>query len=730
MNTVSSAVVNGNLMPHGYCLLWYPDLLWLHVASDLLISLAYFTIPTILFYFVRKRRETPFPGLILLFAAFILSCGATHVLETLTIWYPLYRLEGYVKLFTGMVSMLTALTLFPILPKALALRSPRELEAANQALASEVEIRRHAEQKLAEARDRLEERVAERTASLRTTNDQLLFEISEREQAEAALVAEKERALVTLRSIADGVIVTDPEGVIELLNPVAEFLTGHTGDSVVGQSITTVLCLQDEVDRTPRGEELVDCLRDGEPRKVDNLILVGREQQEYTVVTRAAPIRHHDDRITGMVVTFHDVTEARRLVREMEFQAHHDPLTELPNRRELEQRLDRLLDSVKTRNTQHSLCYLDLDRFKLVNDTVGHQAGDQLLREITGLFRSTIRARDTLARVGGDEFCLLLENCPLDRATDLARELVKRVEQLCFVWDDQEFHVGVSIGLTPLLAEDDHEGLLARADSACYRAKEAGRGQVHVSIPGDDLDATQGLNAASLHRLLESNHITLSSHPIYALAPEVAVSRHYGVRARLITSNGQIIDHHNLLASAGHYRLTSELSQRLLTEGLRQAQALLTTEDQAWVAIPLATQALSSAELPGLIARSLAETRLRPSRLCLSLDEPTNAHEHRVLETFLAQMQDSGCRFMLSGFGRHRGSLNRLAQLPVDYLSFDASLARRLREPVVLKMIAAVVEICKLLNITTIASGADTIDIVERLQALDVQYAEGEVFTV
>ena len=730
MNNIASAVLDSSLMPHGYCLLWFPDLLLLHVASDLLIALSYYTIPIILFYFIRKRRETPFPWLILLFAAFIFSCGTTHLLESLTIWYPIYRLEGYAKLATGLISAVTAISLFPVLPRALALRSPTELAAANQALAIEVDNHRITEGQLAEARDQLEARVAERTASLSAANARLEAEIQERQRAEAALAAEKEQALVTLRCIGDGVIVTDRHGRIELLNPAAASLTGFHGNTALGRPIASVFRVLEEHSREPRHKQLLTCLRGETPALGDDLLLLDREDGEHAVQVQVSPIRHAEADPHGMVVSFSDVSEIRRLAREMAFQAHHDPLTALPNRRELEQRLDRLLTSLGEHNHEHVLCYLDLDRFKLVNDSAGHQAGDRLLRELTGLLQETIRARDTLARGGGDEFCLLLENCPVAQAETLVMELVARVEAHRFQWQGQEFRVGVSIGLTPLVADDNHDRLMARADAACYQAKEAGRGRVHISLPGGAGETIRQLDPTDLRRYLETDAIELDCRSIYALDPEANADRHYTLQTRILTAGGEYLDQETLLTTAGYYHLLHEFNRRLIQVGLGRAERLLGPGDPAWVAIPVAIPVLRDRQLPLFLARCLAAVDLEPAQLCLAIDEPATLQECELVADFIQRLRGLGCRFMLNRFGRHLGALNWLTRLPVDYLKLDSGMARELRRPVVLQSIATIVELCRLLGIGTIASGADTTDIVERFQALDVQYAEGAVFEV
>lgn len=601
MNQIVSQAA-ASLMPHGYCLLWFPDLLFLHVASDLLIAAAYFTIPVILFYFVRRRRNTPFFGVLVLFALFILSCGATHLLGTITIWYPVYHLEGYAKLVTGLISALTALALFPTLPRALAMRSPAELESANRALATEIRTRRVAEQHLAEARDRLEERVAERTASLQASNARLEAEILERQRAEAALAAAKEQA---------------------------------------------------------------------------------------------------------------------------EFRAHHDPLTGLANRRELEQRLERLLQSLDQQPAEHVLCYLDLDRFKLVNDTAGHHAGDQLLQELSGQLNRQIRSRDTLARVGGDEFCLLLENCPLDQAKQLAQKLVMQVSAYELQWQQRRFSVGLSIGLTRVNADDDHERLIGRADAACYQAKQTGRGL--IAIAEDTQGYHQRLDPDDLTQLRQLNQLQLLGQLIQPLDPEVASNHHILLEPYLSCASGERLDQQSLLETLGRYRLIPEFHHQLLQQGIvRAAQAQLPAG--TWVAIPLVPRALRNPQLLSTLLQGLETTGLPATNLCLAIEEPADAGECELVEGFIQRLDGLECPLMLSHFGRELAALNWLRRLPVQYLALDPQLSDDLQDATTLQMISTVVEICRLRGIACIATGVHDSDSAERLQALDISYACGPLF--
>lgn len=429
-------------MPHGYCLLWEREVLLLHIGSDALISLSYFLIPPALLYFVHRKQQVPFYWVFWLFSAFIFFCGITHALGIYTIWNPVYRLEGILKLLTGLISLATALVLIPLIPQALALRSPHELE----------------------------QRVAERTVELSIANALLKKEITERKQAERALYSEKERMQVTLQAIGDGVISTDTDQRITYLNPVAEQLTGWSLADACAQPLTDVCQVFNEVDGEPASDLLHPSASTPLP---EHLLIRHRNGGERTVHALISHLHEQDNTALGQVLVLHDVTEQRDLLRQMAHQAHHDTLTGLPNRRELDLRLMRAIQQVQTKGSEHVLCYLDLNRFKAVNDTAGHHVGDELLRQMALCLSEPIRTRDTLARIGGDEFCLLLENCPLDTAIAIARRMAEQAGNFRLIWDRQEFQVGVSIGLSVINHRNrEREHVLQQADAACYHAKQ------------------------------------------------------------------------------------------------------------------------------------------------------------------------------------------------------------------------------------------------------------------
>lgn len=361
---------------------------------------------------------------------------------------------------------------------------------------------RHRRVPLADRRDEFDHlgevfnRMAE---SLQHSHEHLEQQVTQRT---AELKQEKERAQVTLHSIGDAVIVADANGRVEFMNPMAEKLSGWPLTEAHGQALVNVFRIVDEHTREALPSPAARCLAQGEVISLErSAVLITRTGDAVAVQSTASPIRDDEGRLFGVVLVFSDITEIRQLTSRLSFQASHDALTGLINRLEFERRLIRALTGAREHGAQHVLCLLDLDRFKAVNDTVGHQAGDELLRQVVGLLQAQTRDRDTFARLGGDEFALLLENCPLDKAATIARGMVTVVGNYRFVRDQHTFRIGVSIGMVAVSPQvNDVAELMAQADQACYAAKRAGGNgiQVHES----DADSTPRQNIVPFSQAL------------------------------------------------------------------------------------------------------------------------------------------------------------------------------------------------------------------------------------
>jgi diguanylate cyclase (GGDEF)-like protein/PAS domain S-box-containing protein len=398
-------------------------------------------------------------------------------------------------------------------------------------------------------------------------------DITERKLYEDALFREKESAQITLQSIGDGVITTDADNNVEYVNPVAEDLTGWKVDDASGRSIDEIFRAFHEETCEPLENPLAVAIRrDRAIKSVRPTLLIRRDGNELYIESTASPIRDGKGNVTGGVLVFHDVSESRELNRRLSYHASHDILTGLVNRREFENRLKRALKSAKARETSYALLYLDLDQFKIVNDSCGHSAGDALLGQLGALLKSKIRWRDTLARLGGDEFGVLLESCSLDEAMQTAEALRAAIGDYKFSWDDQKFRLGVSIGVVPITADnEDVAALVSAADSACAAAKEAGRNRIH-SFQENDIDLMRRRRemqwAARINNALDEDRFELFRQTILPLQEEEE-GAHYEILLRMRDENGGIISPGLFIEAAERYGITPSIDRWVIRSAFR-----------------------------------------------------------------------------------------------------------------------------------------------------------------
>ena len=394
----------------------------------------------------------------------------------------------------------------------------------------------------------------------------LFSDITERKRAEFEFFKEKERAEVTLHSIGDGVITTDANSAVEYLNPVAEELTGWTSTEAKGKTLATIFNIICEKTREHLPDPVLLCLKDRNVIQSANpTVLINRSGQEFVIQHTVAPIRDREGEMLGVVLVFKDTTEAHRLAAEIAHEASHDGLTGLVNRREFERRIQRVLESSRIDQTDHALCYLDLDQFKVINDTCGHAAGDKLLYQLSQALQDHVRERDTLARLGGDEFGILLEHCTLDQASRVANAIHKAIGDFRFHWDEKQFHIGVSIGLVTLDAVTESvASALGAADAACYVAKDKGRNRIHIYHPKDAALARRHGEmqwVGKINQALTDNRFHLWFQPIKAFDQTMQKGEHFELLLRLSNPDGSIVMPNMFLSSAERYDLTTKLDR-------------------------------------------------------------------------------------------------------------------------------------------------------------------------
>lgn len=558
---------------------------------------------------------------------------------------------------------------------------------------------------------------------VRATRDELLS--SARQQG--TRVAE-----ATLESVSEGVITTDTRGHVDYLNSAAEVLLGCQRDAVHGRPFGEVVTLVDEGDRRPLGDPVARCL--DERRRVDlgrRALLISRSSgNEFSVELRASPIRAGGQELSGCVVVLHDVSEIRGLTRQMSYQASHDPLTGLVNRREFERRLDEALKTARSGNGGHVLCYLDLDRFKAVNDTSGHVAGDNMLREIAGVLKDKIRDSDVVARVGGDEFGMLLIGCPLEKARQIADDVCAAIRDYRFVWRDKIFNVGVSVGLVQIGPESGSiEDTLSAADSACYIAKQQGRGRIHVYSSRDEAAARQRGEIVWLQRLqaaLKENRFELHTQPIVALAGRPESGPAFEVLLRLQDAEGES-QPMDFMQAAERYHLMPSVDRWVLQAAFAAiAAGTLRLPAGRSAAINISSQTLADPQFLEFVVECLDHSGVRPEQVCFELSESVVAASMNHTARFIAVLHGLGCRFTLDDFGSGLGSFANLKQLSMDYLKIDGSFIRGLgSDEISVAMVTAMIELARTLGIKVIAEHVETERALELVRALKVDFVQG-----
>ena len=558
-----------------------------------------------------------------------------------------------------------------------------------------------------------------------------MADITERKRSEQAIFEQKERAQVTLQSIGDGVITTDREGRIDYLNPVAEQLSGWRSLDACGASIMDVLRLRDEVTRTEIENPLLRCLRED---KVVNFgehsVLVNRLGQEIAIQDSAAPIRDRDGRTVGAVVVFRDVTKERRLKRALSFQASHDALTGLINRREFDNRLQQALQSARDGEGNHALLYVDLDQFKVVNDTCGHSAGDRLLRDVTALLQQHVRSADVIARLGGDEFGILVQHCSIEQAARIAETVRQAVRDYRFDWEQNAASIGASIGVVEISgASDSVATLMSAADIACYAAKDAGRNRVHVYESGEVSGRHREMYWVSrVTRAIDENRLELEYQEIRPVGAAGAAGGQpfYELLVRLRGNDGELILPAEFIPAAERYNVIGAIDRWVV----ERAVALLREMSAAGKPAPLLALNLSGNSIGERnfldLLLGLVEDPLIGRNLCFEITEGAAVINLAQAQNFMQEMRKRGCRFALDDFGSGLSSFQYLKSLPIDFLKIDGEFFGNVKDdPIDRNMVEAISKVAAAMNIATIAERVESAEALERVMALGIRFAQG-----
>lgn len=560
-----------------------------------------------------------------------------------------------------------------------------------------------------------------------------LIRPSARHALEQAEDTGRQLARQTLDSLGEGVITTDAEGCIDFVNGAAENMLGVARDAAVGRRLEDLVALVDESDRKPMSDPVERCLREG--TRVDmgrrTLLVSLGSGQEHSVEITASPIRMGSRQVRGVVVLMHDVSEIRGLARQMSYQASHDALTGLVNRREFERRLDDAVAGSRAGGGTHVLCYLDLDRFKVVNDTCGHMAGDNLLREVARLVRDQVRDSDTVARIGGDEFGMLLMGCPLDKARQIADDVCSAIRDYRFVWRDRIFTVGVSIGLVEVSHESSSiEDLLSAADSACYVAKQQGRGRVHVYSARDEAVARQRgeiLWLQRIQRALKEDRFELFVQPIVSVAGRVDTGPACEVLLRMRDEDGTSISPQDFMQAAERYHLMPNVDRWVLQATFSAiASGALKLPDQRSCTINISGQTLGDPQFLDFVVDCLDHTGVAPGKICFEVKEASVSINVSHAARFIAVLHGMGCQFALDDFGSGIGSFSNLKSLSMDYLKIDGNIIRGLEtDDVSEAMVSAMVKLARTLGIRVVAEHVESDTLFDMVRRMGIDFAQG-----
>jgi diguanylate cyclase (GGDEF)-like protein/PAS domain S-box-containing protein len=556
------------------------------------------------------------------------------------------------------------------------------------------------------------------------------FDITDHKELAEALFEEKERLRITLHSIGDSVITTDAEARITFMNPIAEQMTGWAAADAAGQPLREVFRIVDEITGAPFTDPVAACLAQMRPYHLDDgAVLIGRDGERRNVRDSAAPVRATSGDVIGAVLVFQDVTKARSLQQALEHSATHDGLTGLPNRTAFERSL-RAAREATAKKRAHVLCFIDLDRFKVVNDSAGHAAGDALLRDVANLLRRACRADDVAARLGGDEFGLLLHDCAITDGEKLAQRFLKNLAELRFSWNDRAYQIGASIGLT-LIATDapPTDELMSQADIACYTAKFAGRNQIAV-YGGAGSPAQKHHRevqvAAGIRNAIEGDRFRLFAQEVIDLKPADGAGRHFEILLRMLDERGAIMEPPSFIPASERYDLMGSIDRWVIRTTFRGYGARLRATPDMTISLNLSANSLNDPFLWPFLQEELEASGLPAGRINFEITETAVINNLAVAKQFLSRARAAGCGVLLDDFGTGLSSFIYLRQFPVDGVKIDGSFIRQMTEnPIDRTIVESINAVGHRLGAVTVAEQVEDDATLDLVRAMGVDRAQG-----
>ena len=569
----------------------------------------------------------------------------------------------------------------------------------------------------------------------------IIWDITEKTLQEIMIAEHKELAEVTLSSIGDAVMTTDPFGKTRYLNRMAEQLTGWTNQLARGLDIWQTMQLVDEHTGEPLEHVALKCLHQRQSVGMSSHTeLITRDGRHIAIEDSAAPIWSRDGEILGAVVVFRDVSHERKLSQQLSWQATHDSLTGLINRRQFEHVVANALHGAKEQGHVHALLYLDLDQFKVINDTCGHGAGDMLLQLLAKLLQSQMRDSDILARLGGDELGVLLPHCPMDHARMVGEQLRQSIRDFRFSWDARSFELGVSIGMVEVNQDSKSlSELLIAADQACYLAKEQGRNRIHVYQEADVMLAQRHGEMLWISRLKEAfehQYFRLYAMPIVHLHD--GQESHDEVLLRIRNSKGDLILPGAFIPAAERYDMMISIDRWVIRAVCHHIQsirdslpvALAQIENcrraPALYSVNLSGMSLADTHLQDYIIEQFVQYAVAPEQICFEITETAVIANLPKAQVFMHKLRALGCRFSLDDFGSGFSSFGYLKALPVDYLKIDGVFVRDIATNTINRaMVKAINEVGHVMGLKTVAEYVEDEATLAIIRELGVDYAQG-----
>ena len=569
--------------------------------------------------------------------------------------------------------------------------------------------------------------------SILSSKDELILALQRAAESEIALGLEKERAEVTLYSITDCVVTVDVNECIVYLNPAAEKLLGRTVSEVSGKEFRKVFNIVEESTGNAVDDSLHLCFVTGKIVHLpEHSSLITKDDSVISIEASIAPMKSDTGELMGAVIVIQDVSHTRRLTRQLSYHASHDLLTGLYNRRKFEENLEEILINVREEDKQHALFYLDLDNFKIVNDTCGHVAGDELLKQLPVLFNEVLRSGDIVARLGGDEFGIILQNCGLRQAANIADKIRQKIKNYRFVWDDKTFEIGVSIGVIGINPENaEMSEVLSSADMACYAAKDAGRNRVHIYEPSDEAVSErygQMHWTARILKALEDDRFQLYQQPIVGVSGNKR--NILELLLRMIDENGNIIPPGAFMPAAERYGLMPDIDRWVVSNafkfiGKNDPADPVRNTDRVFT-INMSGHSISDRAFLDYIIERKDRFNISLANVCFEITEHDAISNMAKATLFINELKRHGCMFALDDFGSGLSSFAYLKTFPVDFLKIDGGFVKDIsNDKIDRAMVESIQQIGKVMNLCTIAEHVEDESTLLVLQEIGVDYAQG-----